>query len=56
MEYYSSFKKEQNNAICSNMDATRHDRTEWSKSEEDVPYSMKDVPYGMKDIPNTVYI
>ena len=28
MEYYSAVKKEQNNAICSNMDATRDSHTE----------------------------
>ena len=28
-------KKEQNNAICSNMDATRDYHTKWSKSERD---------------------
>ena len=27
MEYYSAIKKEQNNAICSNMDATRDSHT-----------------------------
>ena len=30
---YHSIKKEQNNAICSNMDATRDSPTEWSKSK-----------------------
>ena len=29
-----SHKKEQNNAICSNMDATRGYHTKWTKSEE----------------------
>ena len=28
MEYYSAIKKEQNNAICSNMDGTRDSHTE----------------------------
>ena len=27
MKYYSAIKKEQNNAICSNMDATRDSQT-----------------------------
>ena len=30
-----SHKKEWNNAICSNMDAARHDHTKWSKSERE---------------------
>ena len=33
MKYYSAIKKEWNNAICSNMDATRDYHTNWSKSE-----------------------
>ena len=35
-----SHKKEGNNAICSNMDATRDDHTKWSKSgrERQIPY------------------
>ena len=33
VEYYSVIKKKQNNAICSNMDATRDYHTTWSKSE-----------------------
>ena len=32
-------KKEQNDAICSNMDAARDSHTKWSKSERD-KYSM----------------
>ena len=37
MEYY---KKEQNNAICSNVNATRGYHTKWNKSERDrqLPY------------------
>ena len=35
-----SHTKEQNNAICSNMDATRDYHTEWSKSE-----SKRQIPY-----------
>ena len=27
MKYYPAIKKEQNNAVCSNMDATRDDHT-----------------------------
>ena len=30
-----SHKKEQNNAICSNMDGSRDCHTEWSKSDKD---------------------
>ena len=33
VEYYSAIKKEQNNAICSNMDGPRGCHTEWSKSD-----------------------
>ena len=33
-----SDEKEQNNAICSNMDATRESHTNWSKSERKIPY------------------
>ena len=36
MEYYSAIKKEQNNAICSNMDGPRDCHTEWSKSETNI--------------------
>ena len=35
-----SYKKEQNNAICSNMDGTRHSHTKWSKSERQIPYDI----------------
>ena len=35
MEYYSAKEKEWNNAICSNMDATRYYHTKWSKSERE---------------------
>ena len=34
-EYYSAIKKEQNNAICSNMDGPRDDHTEWSKPDRE---------------------
>ena len=35
-------KKERNNAICSNMDATRDYHTKWSKSERErqIPYDI----------------
>ena len=35
-------KKEWNNAICSNMDATRDYHTKWSKSERErqIPYDI----------------
>ena len=41
MEYYSAIKR-WNNAICSNMDATRDYHTKWSKSETErqVPYDI----------------
>ena len=37
-----SHKKEWNNAICSNMDATREYHTKWSKSEGErqIPYDI----------------
>ena len=43
MEYcVFSHKKQQNNAICSNMDGTRDSHTEWSKSERErqIPYDI----------------
>ena len=42
MEYYSAIKKERNNAICSNMDATIDYHTKWSKSERErqIPYDI----------------
>ena len=41
IEYYSSIK-EQNNAICSNMDGTRGYHTKWSKwkRERQIPYDV----------------
>ena len=41
-EYYSSMKKEWNNAICSNMDRPRDFHTKWSKSEREkqIPYDI----------------
>ena len=37
-----SHKKEQNNVICSNMDATRDYHTKWNKSEKErqIPYDI----------------
>ena len=42
MEHYSAIQgilfshtKEQNNAICSNMNATRYSHTKWSQKEKD---------------------
>ena len=42
MEYYSAIKKECNNAICSNMDATRDYHIKGSKSERErqIPYNI----------------
>ena len=41
-EILLSHKKEQNNAICSNMDGPRGYRTKWSKSERErqIPYDI----------------
>ena len=33
-------KEEQNNAICSNVDATNGYYTKWSKSERQIPYDI----------------
>ena len=35
MEYYSTIKKEWNNAICINMDGPRDDHTKWGKSDRE---------------------
>jgi len=42
MEYHSAIKKEQNNAICSNMYALRDYHTKWSTSERErqIPYNI----------------
>ena len=45
-----SHKKEQNNAICSNMDGTRDSHTKWSKSERE-----KQIPYDITYIWNLIY-
>ena len=39
-----SHKKEQNNAICSNVDGPRDCHTEWSKSDREREISY-DIPY-----------
>ena len=44
MEYYSAIKKEQNNAICSNVDATRDYHTKWSKADRERQISY-DITY-----------
>ena len=42
IKYYSVVKKEWNNAICSNMDGTRHSHNEQSKLERErqIPYDI----------------
>ena len=45
-----SHKKEQNNAICSNMGGTRDAHTERSKSERE-----RQIPYGITDIWYLIY-
>ena len=45
-----SHKKEQNNAICSNMDGTRDSHTVWSKSERE-----RQIPYDIIYIWNLIY-
>ena len=51
-----SHKKEQNNAICSNMDGPRDCHTEWSKSEKD-KYHMISLICGIlkKDTSELIY-
>ena len=43
-------KKEQNNAICSNVDGIRDSHTEWSKSERE-----RQIPYDIAYIWNLIY-
>ena len=43
-------KKEQNHAICSNMDGTRDSHTKWSKSERE-----RQIPYDITYIWNIIY-
>ena len=52
MEYYSALKKEQNNAICSNMDGSSDSHIERSKSERErqIPY---DITYNWNLISST---
>ena len=50
MEYDSAIKKEQNNAIWSNMDGTREFHSEWSKSEGE-----RQIPYDITDNWNLIY-
>ena len=45
-----SHKKEQNNAICSNMDGTRDSHPEGSKSERE-----RQIPYDITYILNPIY-
>ena len=42
IEYYSAIKKQQNNAICSNMDGTRdsHNKLNKSQRERQIPYDI----------------
>ena len=49
-----SHKKEWNNAICSNIDATRDYHTKWSKSERErqIPHDityMRNLEYGTNE-------
>ena len=46
MEYYSAIKKEQSNAIWSNMDMPRDSHTEWSQSDKD-KYHMTQLRCGV---------
>ena len=43
-KYVDTYKKEWNNAICSNMDGPRDDHTKWSKSERERQVSY-DIAY-----------
>ena len=45
-----SHKKEQNNAICSYMNASRHSHTKWSKSEGE-----RQISYAITYIWNLIY-
>ena len=45
-----SYKKEWNNAICSNMAGTRDSHPEWSKSERE-----RQIPYDITYIWNLIY-
>ena len=50
IEYYSAIKKEWNNAICSNKDATRDNHTEWSKSHRE-----RQISYDITYIQNLIF-
>ena len=45
-----SHKKEQNNTVCSNMDATRDYHTKWIKSEKE-----RQIPYDITNMWNLKY-
>ena len=49
MEFHSAIKKEQNNAICSNMDATRSSHTKKNELRE------RQISYDITDILNLEY-
>ena len=40
MEYHSATKRNDDNTICSNMDATRDSHYKWSKSHKDKHYMI----------------
>ena len=44
-----SLKKEQNNATCSNMDGSRDDHTEWSKSHRENKYHDNAYMWNLKN-------
>ena len=50
MEYHSAIKKEQDNAIFSNMDGTRDSHPEGSESERE-----RQIPYDITYIRNLIY-
>ena len=56
MEHYSAIQgilfshtKEQNNAICSNMNATRYSHTKWSQKEKDKYHMLEKLKYGTNE-------
>ena len=49
-EYHSAIKKEENNAVCSNMDGTRDSHTKSSRSEKE-----RQIPYNITYIWNPIY-
>ena len=50
VEYYSAIKKEWNNGLCSNINATRDSHTKWNKSERE-----RQIPYDVTYIWNLKY-